>query len=66
MEQASIITRGKEFFSEARAELKKVTWPSKDQTLKATWVVLIGVIILAVILGLLDLGFSSLVKLFIK
>ena len=44
-------------------ELKKVTWPSRKETLGLTWVVLIFVIIISLFLGVSDLGLSKLVKL---
>jgi preprotein translocase subunit SecE len=51
-----------QFVSEAWQELKKVTWPSRRETLGTTLVVLILVIIIAVFLGVVDVGLSSLVK----
>ena len=50
------------FLGEARQELRKVTWPTKPQTLQSTWIVLIGTIILALILGGFDWIISNLVK----
>lgn len=46
----------------SRAELRKVTWPTLKETRKATLVVLGFVAVMAVILGLIDLGLSSLIK----
>ena len=42
------------FFQESFAELRKVTWPSRDEATASTKVVLVSVIIIAVILGLVD------------
>lgn len=56
----------KQFIEECGAELKKVTWPSKDDVLSSIKVVLISTIIMAVILGLFDLGFSQLFRLLMK
>ncbi len=56
------IDRAKQFFSEARAELKKVTWPSREQTLNATWVVIVMVIVVSLFLGLVDFLLSTLVR----
>jgi len=42
------------FFQESFAELKKVTWPSRDEATASTKVVLVSVIIIAGILGLVD------------
>ncbi len=51
-----------QFLREVKTELKKVTWPSRKDTLSGTAVVLVAVIIIAVFLGIVDFGLSSLVK----
>ncbi len=50
------------FFKESGAELKKVVWPTKADVLSSIKVVLISTVIIAVILGLLDFGFTELFK----
>jgi len=55
-----------QFLREVKTELKKVTWPSRKDTLSGTVVVLVAVIIIAVFLGIIDSGLSSLVKLLLK
>ncbi|HEY9595489.1 MAG TPA: preprotein translocase subunit SecE [Spirochaetia bacterium] len=42
------------FFQESFAELKKVTWPNKDETLASTKVVLVSTILIAAMLGIVD------------
>jgi len=42
------------FFQESFAELKKVTWPSREEATASTRVVLVSVLIIAGILGLVD------------
>lgn len=56
------ITRFVSYVEASRAELRKVTWPTVKETRKATVAVLSFVGIMAVILGLIDLGLSSLIK----
>ena len=51
-----------QFLREVRTEIKKVTWPSRKDTLSATLVVLVAVFIIATFLGIVDSGLSSLVK----
>ena len=51
-----------EYFSASRAELAKVTWPTRRQTVRLTILVVIFSLVFAAILGLLDLGFSTLVQ----
>jgi preprotein translocase subunit SecE len=49
------------FFQESYAELRKVTWPSRDEAFASTRVVLISTIIIALMLGLVDLILFKLV-----
>jgi preprotein translocase, SecE subunit, bacterial len=51
-----------QFLSEAKTELKKVTWPSPKQTLASTSVVIIIVFIIAIYLGIIDYVLAKLVK----
>ena len=53
----------RQFLREVRIELKKVTWPSRKDTIYATIVVLICVFIFGFFLGIVDLGLSRLVRL---
>jgi preprotein translocase subunit SecE len=43
------------FFQESFAELKKVTWPSRDEAVASTKVVLVSTLLIAAMLGLVDL-----------
>ena len=42
------------FFKESYAELKKVTWPSREEVAASTRVVLVSVILVALALGVVD------------
>jgi len=54
------------FFSETIAELKKVVWGTKREWAYLTFMVLVVAIIVGLILGALDYGFTNLVdKLFV-
>lgn len=48
------------FFRETKAELKKVSWPSKKQLIHNTLIILAFIIIVAIILSALDMGFGAL------
>lgn len=52
------------FFKETKAELKKVTWPGKDQLVRNTLVILVFIIITCIILSICDLGFTKLLEIF--
>ncbi len=58
----AIVQKIIQFLSEAKGELKKVTWPSPKQTIASTSVVIIIVFIIAVYLGIIDYGLAKLVK----
>jgi preprotein translocase subunit SecE len=51
-----------QFLSQAKAELKKVTWPTRKQTLASTAVVMVIVAIMAFYLGIIDFVLAKLVK----
>jgi len=54
-----------QFLSQAKAELKKVVWPTRKQTLASTGVVMIIVAFAALYLGIVDLILAKLVKFFL-
>lgn len=51
------------FLREARAELRKVTWPNRKELINYTAVVIVATAISAVFLGVVDLVFSQLLGL---
>ncbi len=55
-----------QFIKESKAELKKVVWPTKEDVFSSIKVVIISTVVIAVILGALDLGFSELFRLIMK
>ena len=52
----------KAFFRDVNLEIRKVVYPSKDELIGSTWVVIITVLIISAYLGVVDLGLSELVK----
>ena len=53
----------REFLSESRFELRKVVWPTRQEAMRTTWVVIIAVAVLSLVLAAFDLGIQFLVKL---
>ena len=49
-------------FKNMAAELKKVTWPSRKELVNYSIVVIVFMVLMAVVVGLLDLGASQLVQ----
>lgn len=50
---------------DARLELRRVTWPTKQETVTTSWQVLLVVIITAIVLWCFDYGLGWLIKLII-
>lgn len=48
-----------QFFKESRAELRKVVWPSREEVVASVKVVIGLTIVVSIILGLLDWGFTE-------
>jgi preprotein translocase subunit SecE len=53
----------KNYLAETRVELKKVTWPTKDELKEATRVVVVASILLTIFIGVIDQILSSIIKL---
>ncbi|OUS29576.1 preprotein translocase subunit SecE [Gammaproteobacteria bacterium 45_16_T64] len=65
---ASQTVKGKAFVAllkDARAEVKRVVWPTKQETLQTTMIVVAVVAFMAIVLWLLDLGLGALSKMII-
>ena len=63
---SSKIETAKQFLREVKQELKKVTWPSRKDTLSGTVVVLLSVFVIAIFLGIVDSSLSRLIKAFLS
>ena len=50
------------FFGETIAELRKATWPTRQEAIRLTIMVIIVCLIVGIILGLVDWGFTHLVR----
>jgi preprotein translocase subunit SecE len=57
-----LMNKAVQFVSQAKAELKKVAWPTRKQTLASTGVVMVIVAVMALYLGVIDLILAKLVK----
>jgi preprotein translocase subunit SecE len=65
-EKPNIFQRIKRWFKETAGELRKVTWPTREEALALTRIVLIVTIIMSAILGILDFIFARLVGLLVN
>lgn len=62
----NIFIQVRQFFREVRVELRKVSWPSRQEYLASTAVVIVLVFIVSTYLGLVDIGLSRLMKYILK
>ncbi len=51
-----------DYFKEVYLEAKRVTWPSRKDALKGTYVVLITVVVAAIFLGIVDVGLAKVIQ----
>jgi preprotein translocase subunit SecE len=52
----------KAYFREVYMEGKRITWPSRKDALKGTYVVLITVFVTALFLGIVDVGLAKVIQ----
>ena len=55
-----------EFFNEVKGELKKVSWPSRQEVIHSTSIVVVTIMLLASFLWLIDMGLQSVVSAVIR
>jgi preprotein translocase subunit SecE len=60
--KANIFNSAIQFLREVKIELKKVTWPSRKQTIGSTAVVVALVLLISLFLGFVDIGLSNLIR----
>jgi preprotein translocase subunit SecE len=56
----------KEFLHDTRVEMKQVTWPTREDVVSTTWVVIVTVAFFGVFLWLVDLGVDRMVRAIFK
>ncbi len=54
--------RIKTFLQDSRQELKRVNWPTRNETAKYTLFVIAFSVLVAVFLGILDFGFMQILE----
>jgi preprotein translocase subunit SecE len=56
------LTRTQEFIREVIVEFRKVTWPSRQELINSTAVVIVVTVVLAFFLGAVDIGLARIVE----
>jgi preprotein translocase subunit SecE len=57
-----MLTRFREFVQDVLVEFRKVTWPSRQELINSTTVVIVVTVVLAFFLGGVDIGLTKLVE----
>jgi preprotein translocase SecE subunit len=60
-----MLTKVKAFWDESRQEFKRVNWPTFSETTRLTTIVVVFSLVIAILLGLLDTGFTFLLSKFV-
>lgn len=58
--------RWKKFFREVKAELKKVSWPNRQELISYTGIVFVAVIVVAALIWGIDAVFNQVLRAIIK
>ena len=62
MKKINLFKRIGDYLKEIKGELKKVTWPTKDDLIKTTIAVLVSSLIFGVFLFIVDMIFSRVIN----
>ena len=60
------MNKASKFLKEVQTELKKVTWPTREQALRLTGIVVGVSLVVGLYIGVLDYGLTKLVGLIVK
>jgi preprotein translocase subunit SecE len=63
---AGILRKTQKFAEEVQVEMRRVTWPDREQLRNATTVILVFVLVIALIIGLMDTVFAWLIRTIIQ
>jgi preprotein translocase subunit SecE len=61
-----ILKKTQKFTEDVQVEMRRVTWPDREQLRNATAVILVFVLILAAIIGVMDSIFAALVRFIVQ
>ena len=64
--QGGVAARAKRFFRGVKAEMKKVTWPTKQELISYTGTVFVAVVFIAVLIWLIDMIFAKVLKVILR
>ena len=62
----NVFTTLRDYLTESRAEIKKVTWPTRKEARVTSIAVLVLVVVMAIFLGVVDLGMTKIIELILS
>ena len=66
MRGLSVIEKSKLFLEDVKAEMGKVTWPTRKETIATSWVVIAIIILISLYLGACDLILAKLIRVILR
>jgi preprotein translocase subunit SecE len=57
-----VFVKAKSFLDDVRAELRRVTWPARKETISTSWVVVFIILIIAFYLGFCDVLLAKIMR----
>lgn len=63
---SGILKKTQKFTEDVQVEMRRVTWPDREQLRNATAVILVFVLILAAVIGLMDTVFAGFVRFIVR
>ena len=61
-----MLAKSKNFFQEVQAELAKVTWPTRKETISTAQVVVVIIVLISLYLGACDVVLAKLIRLVLR
>jgi preprotein translocase subunit SecE len=57
-----VLAKAKNFLDDVKAELTKVTWPTRKETFATSWVVVVIIFVIAFYLGACDVVLAKIMR----
>lgn len=61
-----MLAKTKNFVEEVKAELVKVTWPTRKETISTAWVVVVIIVLISLYLGACDVVLAKLIRFILR
>jgi preprotein translocase subunit SecE len=58
----NVLAKVNHFLIDVRSELKKVTWPTRKETISTTWIVVLIILLISFYLGLCDAILAKVIR----